>query len=126
MPAKPRTRKPARKLASVPTQAEANAVADTIAAAAAQLVEAPVVIDRGALRAAKVKADCESDYRVQAVLAHAQANYETEGWDVVLETMTVIDIYWVVYKARSSSGAIRAMAAQVAPYAAHRDEIVNA
>lgn len=125
----------APEAASVPTQAEANAVADTIAEAAEKMAEmkaefdalpAPAPIDREAARAAKVKAACEADYRVQAVQAHAEQNYNEGGWDVVLETMNAVDIYWVVYKARSSKGAIARMAEHIGAYADHRAEIVSA
>lgn len=138
MPTKTSTRKSTRKSASVPTQEEANAVADMIAEAAA-IVETPdqneadevamdatQVVDREAARAAKIKAACEADYRVQAVQAHAEQNYNEGGWDVVLEAMEAVDIYWVVYKARSSKGAIARMAEHIGAYAEHRAEIVNA
>ncbi len=68
----------------------------------------------------------EDDYRIVAVLAHATENYDTDGWDIVVEAMTAEEIYWIIYKARSSKGAIQRMADHVAPMAAHRDDIVSA
>lgn len=105
---------------------EVSAITDDseIAEELERLESAP--IDREALRKAKIKAACEADYRVIAVLEHAKANYNEGGWDIVLETMTVIDIYWVIYKARSSAGAIKRMAEHVGPIDAHRAEITNA
>lgn len=68
----------------------------------------------------------EDDYRIVAVKEHAAANYENGGWDILIETMDDQEIYNIIYKARSSKGAIKLMAAHVGALAAYRDEIVNA
>lgn len=46
---------------------------------------------------------------VVAVKAHAQKNYKTGGWSMVIETMSDDEILREIGKARSTSGAIKAV-----------------
>jgi hypothetical protein len=71
-------------------------------------------------------AKLEDDYRIVAVKAHAQAHYNDGGWDIVVEAMSDEDIYWVIYKARSSKGAIERMAAHVGVVADVRADVIAA
>lgn len=64
--------------------------------------------------------------RVEAIKAHALANYEKDGWDIVVETMTDDDLMTVARKSRSTSGAIKRLAEMVKPVDEVRAEIVSA
>lgn len=51
------------------------------------------------------------DSLVNAVKAHALANYETDGWDYVVEAMEDDEIAGYIGKARTETGAIAKVAA---------------
>lgn len=51
---------------------------------------------------------------VEAVVEFAKANYEKDGWDIVVETMTAEEIAKVVYLCRTPAGAVRKIHAIVA------------
>ena len=58
-----------------------------------------------------------------AIKAHALANYETDGWDYVVECFSDDEIYQVIKTARTIAGAIRMVHAHVKPRADYRAEI---
>jgi hypothetical protein len=58
-----------------------------------------------------------------AVRDHAVANYELDGWDVVIECYDDADIIKIIGDARTTFSAITKVRAHVAPYAVVRDDI---
>jgi hypothetical protein len=61
---------------------------------------------------------------VAAVRDHALANYDREGWDVLVECWDDDQIAEVIGNARTVAGAIKAVRADVRVYAGYRDEII--
>jgi hypothetical protein len=65
------------------------------------------------------------DGLVHHVKVYASEHYGSdEGWDIVIETMSDKDILDIVWRARTEAGAVRKMAAYIAPAAAYRSEII--
>ena len=62
---------------------------------------------------------------VNAVKAHALANYEQDGWDYVIECYSDADIAEIIKTARTPAGAIRMVRAAIKPAADYRSEIQN-
>ena len=62
---------------------------------------------------------------VKAVKAHALANYEKEGWDIVVECYSDSDIAEIIKTARTPAGAIKMARAKIKPHADYRSEIQN-
>ena len=60
---------------------------------------------------------------VDAVKKHAIANYEKDGWDIVVESYSDNDIAELVKTARTINGAIRMVRAWVKPLADYRAEV---
>ena len=60
---------------------------------------------------------------VTAIKAHALANYETDGWDYVVETYEDAEIIEVIKNCRTEKGAIKMMRAHLKPRADYRAEI---
>ena len=60
---------------------------------------------------------------VNAVKAHALANYERDGWDIVIECYSDDDIAAIIKKARTPAGAIKMVRAEIKPSADYRDDI---
>ena len=60
---------------------------------------------------------------VDAVKKHALKNYETDGWDYVVECYSDSDIAEIIKTARTAAGAIRMVRAEVKPRANYRAEI---
>lgn len=63
---------------------------------------------------------------VTAVRAHASANYEVDGWDIVVETMSDDEICTIVRRCHNEAGAIRKMASYIRPIANVRADIQGA
>ena len=64
-----------------------------------------------------------TDDLLAAVRDHAVANYEVDGWDVVIECYDDADIIKIIGGARTALSAIDKVRAHVAPYATVRDDI---
>lgn len=60
---------------------------------------------------------------IDAVKAHALANYDIEGWDVVVETMSDLEIEEVIGTCRSVDTAIAVVREYMKPHAEYRAEI---
>ena len=60
---------------------------------------------------------------VEAVKAHALANYEKQGWDIVIECYSDDDIAEIIKTARTPAGAIKMVRAEIKPRADYRDEV---
>lgn len=60
---------------------------------------------------------------IQAVKNFAIANYEKDGWDIVVECYTDQEIAEIIGKARSEKSAINRVKAHVRPSASYRAEI---
>ena len=60
---------------------------------------------------------------VLAVKAHANTNYERDGWDYVTECYSDADILEIIKTARSAKGAIKMVRAEIKPRADYRAEI---
>lgn len=63
---------------------------------------------------------------VDAVKAHAQQNYEKDGWDYVVESYTDAEIAEEVKNCRTEAGAIRKIGGIVKMRADYRDDVRNA
>lgn len=57
---------------------------------------------------------------IAAVRAHAEANYNTGAWDIIVEAYADSELAQVVGKCRTAAGAVRKVAAVVAMYAERR------
>lgn len=62
---------------------------------------------------------------IDAVKAHALANYEEGGWDVVVECYSDEDIDTVIAGARTVAGALRKFSAIIDVYADRQADAVN-
>lgn len=60
---------------------------------------------------------------VEAVKAHALDNYDTNGWDVVVECWADDEIEEVIVDCTTEEEAITAMRDEIAPFAAYRADI---
>lgn len=60
---------------------------------------------------------------VAAVRAHAITNYESDGWDYVVECWSDEDLLRVVATCRTARGAIRKVRAEIRPLADMRAEV---
>ena len=60
---------------------------------------------------------------IAAVRQHAEKNYERDGWDYVVECYSDEEIADIIKTARTPTGAIKMMRAQVKHRAEYRDEI---
>jgi len=60
---------------------------------------------------------------VDAVKTHALKNYETDGWDYVVECYSDSDIAEIIKTARTAGDAINMVLAEVKPRADYRAEI---
>lgn len=69
--------------------------------------------------------DADDNSLVAAVKLHARNNYESDGWDIVLECWSDAEVLAVVNAANANTAAeaIAAVAAEVGPLAEHRDEV---
>lgn len=63
---------------------------------------------------------------VSAVKAHAELNYESDGWDIVVECYSESDILEIIGESYTPSGAIAKVRKYLAPIASYRDEIIAA
>jgi hypothetical protein len=63
---------------------------------------------------------------VADVQAYAQEHYETNGWDLVVETMTKAEIEKLIAGAKTKLGALRKVSAHIAPQAAYRADVRGA
>jgi hypothetical protein len=59
----------------------------------------------------------------QAVKRHAIANYNTDGWDIVVECYSDDELATLIGDAQTIADAIARVFADVAPHASMRDEI---
>lgn len=75
--------------------------------------------------AARVVTEDQMAEMVEGVKAHAMANYETHGWDVLVESMEDEEIVELIVEARSKSlpGAITACRKVMKAIKAYGDEI---
>jgi hypothetical protein len=62
---------------------------------------------------------------VDAVKRHANAHYEQDGWDLVVETMDDEDLYKLVRMCGTMRGAIRVVKAHVKVVHDYRNDIIN-
>jgi len=60
---------------------------------------------------------------IAAVKKHALANYEKQGWDIVIECYSDDDIAEIIKTARTPAGAIKMVRAEIKPRADYRDDI---
>lgn len=65
----------------------------------------------------------DKDDLVQAVKDHAHRNYNNDGWDYVVETMTDDDIRQAIGKASTIQGAIRKVASLCGLWDERRTEV---
>jgi hypothetical protein len=65
----------------------------------------------------------DKDELVQAVKAHALHNYNKDGWDYVVETMSDDDIRKAIGKANTIPGAIRKVASLCGLWDEQRSEV---
>lgn len=65
----------------------------------------------------------DKDELVQAVKEHARKNYNSDGWDYVIETMTDDDIRKAIGKANTIPGAIRKVGSLCGLWAERRSDI---
>ena len=64
-----------------------------------------------------------TDDLLAAVREHAVANYEVDGWDVVIECYDDDELIKIIGDTRTACCAITKVRAHVAPYATVRDDI---
>ena len=64
-----------------------------------------------------------TDDLLAAVRDHAVANYEVDGWDVVIECYDDDELIKIIGDTRTACCAITKVRAHVAPYATVRDDI---
>lgn len=62
-------------------------------------------------------------YSIKAIRAHAEANYNKDGWDFLVECWSDEDIAEAAGSARTDKGAIAKVKAALAPLAERRDEV---
>jgi hypothetical protein len=58
-----------------------------------------------------------------AVKAFALANYEIDGWDIVIECYSDTEILEIIKNCRTENGAIKMVRAHIKPRADYRAEI---
>ena len=63
---------------------------------------------------------------VEAVIDHAVAHYECQGWDILVESWEEEEIWDVIEGAASEKEAIRLAAQALKPINDYRMEIINA
>lgn len=63
---------------------------------------------------------------IQAVIDHAIAHYECQGWDILVESWDEEEIWDVIEGAASEKEAIRLAAQALKPINDYRMEIINA
>ena len=63
---------------------------------------------------------------VEAVIDHAVAHYECQGWDILVESWDEEEIWDVIEGAASEKEAIRLAAQALKPINDYRMEIINA
>ena len=63
--------------------------------------------------------------RVDAVKAYAVEHYNEDGWDMVVEGWSDLEIYQVIKHQTSAQGAIRKMAKQIGARAEYRTEVLS-
>ena len=63
---------------------------------------------------------------IEAVILHAVDNYETDGWDILVECWSDDEIWDVIQSATSEEEAIQLALKALQPLSDYRDDIVNA
>ena len=62
---------------------------------------------------------------INGVKAHAQANYDKGGWDVIVECWSDEQIYEATKTCRTISGAVRELSGVVSVYADQQADAIN-